>query len=160
MQHLFGLPAFTRLTKLLDQALQPTEEALRDAEFRLLHLRLLFSVLIGALPVIVARDHAAAHALHTTPPGLAEIHLEALGFRGWARWDGTKLTSGAGEPPFSPDVRISFCGVAPAAAALRGQLDAAAAVGLGQIQISGLVPLADGLSVAMDKVESYLKPAA
>lgn len=157
--HLFQLQRFTKLTQRLDAALQPTREALRDPAVMERHLQLLFKVLIGALPVLAAHDPVAGHTLASTPPGVGAIRMDGLGLRGWMRWDGRRLVAAPGDAPSPPDVQISFRDAPTASAALRGELDAMAAVGLGQIQIRGLIPLADGLSVAMDRVESYLKPA-
>jgi hypothetical protein len=151
---------FTALTKLLDQALQPAPAALADPEFRLLHLRLLFKVLLGAIPVIGRFDPPAIHSLGHTPPGLAEIRSPALDLAGWAEWADGRLTSGSGAAPRPPDVVITFCDRDTTDAALLGSLDPNAAVGLGQVDVRGLVPLADGLSLVMDRVETYLKPAA
>lgn len=158
--HLVALQKFTKLTKLLDAALQPTPEALRDPAFLSLHLQLLFKVLIGALPILAERDVSVRHSLSFTPSGVGQIRMDGLGLRGWVRWDGTHLTAAKGEVPGEADVQISFRDAETASAALRGQLDAMAAIGRGQIQVCGLVPLADGLSMAMDRVESYLKPVS
>ena len=150
---------FTALTKLLDQALQPAPGALDDPAFRELHLRLLFKVLLGAIPVIGLQDPPSRHSLGHTPPGLAEIRAPALDLAGWADWTGTRLTSGTGPAPRAPDVVITFCDRPTTDAALLGKLDPNAAVGLGQVDVRGLVPLADGLSLVMDRVEGYLQPA-
>ena len=150
---------FTALTKLLDQALQPSPEALSEPAFRQLHLRLLFKVLLGAIPVIGSQDGPSRHSLSHTPPGLAEIRAPALEVGGWADWTGSRLTSGAGSPPRAPDVIITFCDSETTDAALLGKLDPNAAVGLGKVDVRGLVPLADGLSLVMDRVEGYLQPA-
>ncbi len=53
---------------------------------------------------------------------------------------------------------ISFGDRATADAAMLGTLDNNAAVGLGRIDVRGLVPLADGLGMVMDRVDGYLKP--
>jgi hypothetical protein len=151
---------FTALTKLLDQALQPAPEALEDADFRLLHLRLLFKVLLGAIPVIGSQDPASRHSLGHTPPGLAEIRAPALDLVGWTDWSGGRLTSGIGPAGRAPDVVITFRDRETTDAALLGKLDPNAAVGLGNVDVRGLVPLADGLSLVMDRVEGYLQPAA
>lgn len=158
--HLVALQKFTKLTKLLDAALQPAPEALRDPALLDLHLQLLFKVLIGALPIVAGCDVSVRHSLSFTPRGVGQIRMDALGLRGWVRWDGTRLTAAKGEAPCPPDVQICFRDAETACAALRGELDSMAAIGRGQIEISGLVPLADGLSAAMDRVESYLKPAS
>jgi hypothetical protein len=151
---------FTALTKLLDQALQPAAGALADPAFREQHLRLLFKVLLGAIPVVGSQDPPSRHSLGHTPPGLAEIRAPALEMAGWADWtaDG-RLTSGMGPALRPPDVVITFCDGETTGAALLGKLDPNAAVGLGRVDVRGLVPLADGLSLVMDRVESYLQPA-
>ncbi len=158
--HLPALKKFTALTKLLDAALQPSREALANPDFLAVHLELLFKVLMGALPVLATRDETVRHTLRATPPGVGQIRMDGLGLRGWVHWDGARLTAARGDAPSTPDVQISFRDADTASSALRGELDAMAAVGMGRILISGLIPLADGLSVAMDRVESYLKPAA
>jgi hypothetical protein len=151
---------FTKLTKLLDQALQPAPGALDNPAFRELHLRLLFKVLLGAIPVIGSHDPPSRHSLSHTPPGLAEIRAPALDLVGWADWADGRLVSGTGPAPRAPDVVITFCDLQTTDAALLGKLDPNAAVGLGQVDVSGLVPLADGLSLVMDRVEGYLQPAS
>ncbi|MBE7211971.1 MAG: hypothetical protein INR65_13205 [Gluconacetobacter diazotrophicus] len=123
-------------------------------------MRLLFRVLVGAIPVLAEGDPVSRHTLSHTPAGTAEIRAPALGLVGWARWTRGRMTGGMGNPPGgAADVVITFADRATADAALLGSLDPNAAVGLGKVAVRGLVPLADGLSVAMDRVEHYLKPA-
>ena len=151
---------FTKLAKLLDAALQPAPGALGDPAFRERHVRLLFRVLLGAIPVLADGDPVARHTLSHTPGGTAEIRAPSLGLVGWARWSQGRMTGGPGTAPGGPpDVVITFTDRETADAALLGSLDPNAAVGLGKVDVRGLVPLADGLSVAMDRVEYYLKPA-
>ena len=151
---------FTALTKLLDQTLQPAPAALEDPTFRLLHLRMLFKVLLGAIPVVGGHDRSSRHVLGHTPAGLAEIRAPALDLAGWVDWADGRLTSGTGAAPRTPDAVITFRDQATTDAALLGKLDPNAAVGLGNVDVRGLVPLADGLSLVMDRVEGYLQPAA
>lgn len=151
---------FTKLAKQLDAALQPAPGALENEAFRETHVRLLFRVLLGAIPVLAEGDLVARHTLSHTPDGTAEIRAPSLGLVGWARWARGRMTGGPGPAPGgAPDVVITFTDRATADAALLGGLDANAAVGRGKVDVRGLVPLADGLSVAMDRVEYYLKPA-
>ncbi len=152
---------FTKLAKLLDAALQPAPGLLEnDPAYLERHLRLLFRVLLGAVPVLAEGDPVARHTLGHTPDGTAEIRAPGLGLTGWVRWSRGRMTSGPGALPDSekPDVAITFVDRPTVEAALLGTLDPNAAVGRGQVVVQGLVPLADGLSVAMDRVERYLKP--
>ena len=158
--HLPKLGTFTRLARELDAALQPAPGALDDPAYRERHVRLLFRVLLGALPVLAAGDPVSRHSLSHTPGGTAQIRLPALDLSGWVRWQAGNLTAGAGDLPggSGPDVIITFTDRSTADAALLGRLDANAAVGLGDVTVRGLVPLADGLGVVMDRVEGFLKP--
>ena len=154
-----GVTPFTKLAKLLNTALQPAPGALDDPAYRERHLRLLFRVLLGAVPVVAAGDGVSRHTLSHTPEGTAEIRVPAFGQVGWVRWAGGRVTSAPGPAPHSPDATITFTDRETTDAALLGRLDPNAAVGLGKVAIAGLVPLADGLSLVMDRVETYLKPA-
>ena len=151
---------FTKLAKILNAALQPTPGALDDPAFREQHLRLLFRVLLGAVPVVAEGDGVSRHTLSHTPEGLTEIRAPALGLSGWVRWARGRMTSAPGPAPDQPDAIITFTDRETTDAALLGRLDPNAAVGLGKVAIAGLVPLADGLSLVMDRVETYLKPAS
>ena len=147
------------MAKLLNAALQPAPGALDDPAFRERHLRLLFRVLLGAVPVVAGGDPVSRHTLSHTPEGLAEIRVPAFGQVGWVRWARGRVTAAPGPAPDAPDATITFTDRETTDAALLGRLDPNAAVGLGKVAIAGLVPLADGLSVVMDRVEGYLKPA-
>ena len=151
---------FVALTKLLDRYLQPTPEALTDESFRRLHLRLLFRVLVEAVPTVAEDDPVARHTLTHTPDGLVELRVPSLGLAGWMRWAGGRMTSALGPAPAgsAPDAVITFTDLPTADDALLGRLDPNAAVGLGRVDVRGLVPLADGMSVVMDRVEGYIKP--
>ncbi len=157
---LLNVRPFVALTRLLDRCLQPTPAALLDEPFRRLHLRLLFRVLVEAVPTIAEHDPVARHSLSHTPDGLAELRVPSLALVGWMHWARGRMTSAPGPAPAgtAPDAVITFTDLPTADAALLGRLDPNAAVGLGRVDVRGLVPLADGLSAVMDRVEGYIKP--
>ena len=157
---ILGVQTFVKLTKHLDAVLQATPAALADESFRLRHLRLLFRVLIGAAPIVGESDAVSRHTLSHTPPGTLELRVPSLDLTGHLRWENGRLTSSVGSLPdhATPDAVITFVDLPTADDALLGRLDPNAAVALGRVEIKGLVPLADGLSVVMDRVEGYIKP--
>jgi hypothetical protein len=75
----------------------------------------------------------------------------------WFEHGAAACPAGWGEPPRRPDVRITFGDVDIAFSALREEIDTLAAVGGGQIKVEGLVPLADGLNLVMQRLGLYLK---
>ena len=157
---ILGVKPFVALTKQLDRVLQATPAVLADESFRVQHLRLLFRVLVGAVPIVAETDPVSRHTLTHTPPGTLELRVPSLRLVGHLRWADGRMTSAPGPLPdrATPDAVITFVDLPTADDALLGRLDPNAAVGLGRVEIKGLVPLADGLSVVMDRVESYIKP--
>ena len=150
---------FIALTKHLDRVLQATPAALTVEPFRLLHLRLLFRVLVGAAPIVAEADAVSRHSLTHTPPGTLELRVPALGLAAHLRWADGRLTGALGPAPVpGPDAVLTFVDLPTTDDALLGRLDPNAAVGLGRVEVRGLVPLADGLGVVMDRVEGYIKP--
>jgi hypothetical protein len=43
---------------------------------------------------------------------------------------------------------------------MRDEVDTMAAIGAGDMRIDGLIPLADGLNVVMERLRVYLQPTA
>ena len=113
---------FTKLARELDAVLQPAPGALEDPAFLERHVRLLFKVLVGAIPVIAEGDPVSRHTLAHTPEGTARICLPALDLSAWARWAQGRMTAGVGEVPGGrpADVVITFTDRATADAALLG----------------------------------------
>ncbi|MFA6285828.1 MAG: hypothetical protein WC661_00485 [Opitutaceae bacterium] len=74
-------------------------------------------------------------------------------------FDADALTWGLGEPPVHPTVRITFANLSVVLAELDNRLDAPAALGLGDLKITGLQPLAEKLGLVMLKAGKLLKPA-
>ena len=76
-----------------------------------------------------------------------------------ASWFGCvdgEFAGGAGQAPRPPDTAIHFRDLSIASAAAAGSLDQLAAIGGGDIQVLGRIPLADTLDVLLDRIGSYL----
>ncbi len=155
--HWAKLRPFVALSKLLSEHLQPSEASLAAAspEWREAHTRLLLGVLCRAAPLVGQYDRAAATTLAGAPPGNLELQVPAFDFT-------ARLGSGDDAAPSrrAADATIIFRDDAALEEALHGRLDSAAAVGLGRLEVHGLVPLADAWSHVLDRVEAYLQPRA
>lgn len=154
--HWVKLRSFVALSKLLSEHLQPSEASLAAAspELREAHTRLLLGVLCRAAPLVGQYDRAAATTLAGAPPGNLELQVPAFDFT-------ARLGSGDNATQNGrADATIIFRDDDALDEALHGRLDSAAAVGLGRLEIHGLVPLADAWSHVLDRVEAYLQPRA
>jgi len=74
-------------------------------------------------------------------------------------FDAGALAWGVGDLPASPTVRITFARLSVVLAELDNQLDQPAALGLGDLVITGLQPLAEKLGLVMQQAGQLLKPA-
>ena len=152
------LSRFTRLTDRLKAVMDGQPLVLATSDGRALHARLsLIAAGLGLAPLAMG-DGPARAALAHTPYGLASFTIGgAKDATVWFDHGANACDAGWGPPPRRPDVEISFDDSAVAYSALRGEIDTIAAIGTGQIKVAGLVPLADGLNLAMERVADYLQ---
>jgi hypothetical protein len=153
------LTRFARLSKRLEAVLNGDAAVLATAAGRRLHARLsLIAAGLGLRP-LAEGDEASRKALSSLPIGLAAFRIEGeQGATLWFDHGSADYAAGWGEPPRRPDVRITFADMTVAYAAMRDEIDTLAAIGCGQIKVEGLVPLADGLNVVMERLRVYLQP--
>jgi hypothetical protein len=155
------LNRFAKLAARLEAVLNGHAEVLATAEGRRLYARLsLIAAGLGLAP-LAAGDAEAIRTLRTLPPGLAAFRIEGEpNSTVWFDFGAGKRTSGWSDPPRRPDVSIVFGNLPLAYAAMRDEVDTMAAIGAGDMRIDGLIPLADGLNVVMERLRVYLQPTA
>ena len=153
------LNRFAKLAARLEAVLDGHPEVLATAEGRRLYARLsLIAAGLGLAP-LAAGDADAIRTLQTLPPGLASFRIEGEpNSTVWFDLRANSQTSGWSEPPRRPDVSIVFGSLGLAYAAMRDEADTMAAIGSGEMTIDGLIPLADGLNVVMERLRIYLQP--
>jgi hypothetical protein len=151
------LARFSKLAERLEAVLDGAPAVLESVDGRRLHARLSLVVAGLALRPLAEGDAPARDILRALPPGLASftIHGEPQATI-WFEHGPNRV--GWSEPPRVPDVRIVFEDAKTAYAALREEIDTMAAVGSGKIRVDGLVPLAEGLNLVMERLRAYLKP--
>ena len=160
--HIGILIGFSALAERLQHILEGAPEILASDEGRRLFTRLtLITAGLGLKP-LAEYDAPARELLAHLPPGLASFTIE--GEPEATVWFDNrpalpnKTDAGWGVPPRRPDVAIRFADREIAYGALRDEIDTMAAVGLRQIVVDGLVPLADGLNLVMERLRAYLEP--
>jgi hypothetical protein len=153
------LNRFAKLAARLDAVLNGQPQVLASAEGRRLYARLsLIAAGLGLAP-LAQGDPDAIHMLQTLPQGLAAFRIEGEpNSTVWFDRRSGKAVAGWGDPPRRPDVSIVFGNIDLAYAAMRDEADTMAAIGAGDMTIEGLIPLADGLNVVMERLRIYLQP--
>jgi hypothetical protein len=153
------LNRFAKLAARLEAVLNGHEEVLSTAEGRRLYARLsLIAAGLGLAP-LAAGDAEAISTLRMLPPGLAAFRIEGEpNSTVWFDLGADRRTSGWSNPPRRPDVNIVFGSLSLAYGAMRDEVDTMAAIGAGEMTIDGLIPLADGLNVVMERLRVYLQP--
>ncbi len=157
---LIKLRPFLRLTKVLEETLQPADAALADPDVRRRHLIISFQVALRAVQIVAREDPLALRTLANTPPGVLVIRIPSLPFAASIVWENGELTSSPGEPSRAADATVTICDDETARLLLAGAIDPQVALGTGRVRVDGLIPLADGLDVLLHRVDAYLGAAA
>jgi hypothetical protein len=153
------LARFSAIAAILDAVLNGEPATLATAPGRRLYARLSLIAAGLGLQTLAEGDEQAHAALRTVPPGLATFTIRGeAGATVWFEHACGTHSAGWGEAPRQPDVSIAFADIDVAYAAMRDEIDTMAALGSGHIEVAGLVPLADGLNVAMERLRVYLQP--
>jgi hypothetical protein len=153
------LARFSKVAEKLEAVMNGRAEVLASVEGRRLYARLsLIAAGLGLAP-LAAGDRQAIDLLESLPPGLAAFRIEGEPNSSvWFDSEAGRRVSGWSDPPRRPDVSIVFGSVDLAYAAMRDEADTMAAIGCGEMKVDGLVPLADGLNVVMERLRIYLQP--
>lgn len=150
------LKTFQALAGMLEEYLRPPPARLTDPVFAEAHVRIAFGVALRALCQLGQHEPVTRRMLASGPCGCAVFQLGQKGYPSWISLFPEKLGWGRGVPPMGPDVRVRFFDLRTAVDALQARLDTQAAVGLGQLQVEGLVPLADHIDHLLERVGTYL----
>ncbi len=122
------------------------------------HVGLGFGTALRGAVILAAHD-PVGHAVGAHPPdGLARFQIPEVGFDGWLRFAGGSLEGGHGEPPAPADVTVCFPHFRTALLALRDELDTMAAIGTGEMLVTGSLPLAERLNVVLERMSDYFPP--
>ena len=152
------IKAFKALSALLEKCLRPNDEALEDEDFYQFHVALQLGIALRAAIELTAHEPISKKLMQQTPEGLAYFSVGLEGYGAWLDWVEGRLTSGKGAPDRKPDVTVVFKDPKTALQAVGNRIDVMAALGLGDIQVSGLVPLADSLGYVFERIPLYITP--
>jgi hypothetical protein len=123
------------------------------------HTGLGYGTALRGAVILGAHDPASRNVLAHTADGLARFQIPELGFDRWLQLECGALRGGRAAPPAPASVVITFPHWRTALAALRGELDEMAALGTGDLVISGSLPLADHLNLVLQRMADYFPPS-
>lgn len=152
------LRAFKTLTRLLEQHIRPTEFQLQDPAFHQAHVALQLGIALRAGVELIQHEPRARSIIENTPSGIAHFCVGTEGYSAWISWINGRIETGKGTPEREPDVRVTFRDGKTALKAIGNQIDVFAAIGLQEITVEGLVPLADALGYIFERIPLYIKP--
>lgn len=153
------LKTFSALADRLEKFLEGKGDLLDDPANRRLYTRLNLMLAGFGLKVLAEYDPFSQAILKSLPEGLAEFTIGGqAGATTWFDNRPGKYDAGWGTPPRQADVTVRFSDIEVACLALQDKSDTMADVGLRRITVDGLVPLADGLNVVMERLRDYLEP--
>lgn len=150
---LFRVGRFSAVTQHLSQ--------LMDAESGASEIRtkLLFGGLLVRALAVLCRGQADARAMLGDFGNVSMAFVIAERPMSWFKSIPSEnhFVGFSGAPPGSTSLAIEFESLDIAQAAADGRLDQLAAIGLGQVKISGLTPLGDALDILLDRIDHYLR---
>jgi len=147
---------FPKLTDRMERYLRASEETLKDRRtFELVTRCLLFTAVFG-LKELAENDPAVAELAAQTPNGTTEFRILPDGPAVHLTHANGSFSVGKGPAP-SPNARMAFRDYDVCHRLLNGRMDTFAAVGRGDVVITGFLPLVDRLSSLLEYLERYLK---
>jgi hypothetical protein len=155
---LADLKAFRALSAELEACLRPNEKQLEDPTFERFHVGLQLGIALRALVELTLHEPRAKRIMTDTPEGIAYFSIGAEDYGAWVEWRNGKITAGKGRPEQIPDVSVTFADAKNALRAIGNRIDVMAAIGMGNIQITGLVPLADAIGYIFERIPLYITP--
>lgn len=148
---------FKDLTKRLEYYMKPTEEVLSDRKKFAVTVELMIYAAARGAAIIATMDEEASHFAAASPDGTILIKVLPDGPAAYITKKGATITAGKGIPQGGVDAAMEFKDIDTAYGVLSGSLDAMAAIGSMDVKLSGMIPLVDGLNVALAKLGKFFE---
>jgi len=153
------IKAFKALSALLEATLRPpTKEQLEDIDFHNMHVGIQLGIALRATVELATHEKLSRTIMKNTPEGIAYFSVGKDGYGAWLEWRHGRLISGEDLPATRADVSVQFTDADTALRSVGNHIDVMAAIGLGDITIEGLIPLADSLGYIFERIPLYITP--
>ncbi len=145
---------FTRLTEILTRYLEPSDEDLKDPKFKAAHVEMSLMVGMAGAREIADLDPKMQKVVKKLPNGTLLFRVEG-GPSAHVIVDNRRIFALNG-PISDPVGTLTLKNVDIAADVMAKKVDTFAALGIGDIKVSGLIPLVDEFNALMDRVSYFL----
>ena len=154
LHHLARLSALAGLLARMDEVLNASPDETARQGWQALRVEILIGHLLpAAVAELGAHDPECRSALAPFGDFVAQVSAPPLA-SGWIARRDEALTSGSGAAPDAADLQLVFRDPEVALSAIDGQVDHLAASVTGEISVRGMIPLADAIARAMEKVST------
>lgn len=150
----FLLKNFTKLTDRLSAYLRPEGDALQDLEFFRISTTLMFHVIVEAIAQIGNHDKIGRFSASNIVDGIAKLAIADGPVAALVCRDHHITAVHSAPKEFLS--YMEFQGMTLARQLFDGQVNAIAAVGLGQVRIGGMIAQIDNINRILDRVAIYL----
>ena len=152
------LQVFKALSRALEQALRAQNLHRTDPTLHDFQVSLQLGIALRAVIQLTRHEPRSQRIMQETPDGLAYFSVGEERYGAWIEWKDGHISAGKHQPERQPDVSVRFNNPETALKAVGNRIDVMAAIGMGQIQVTGLVPLADALGYIFERIPLYIQP--
>lgn len=146
---------FPKLTDRLSYYLKPTEDLMKDKQYLEMNTRLTLNTAAFAVPEIASYDPVGIKIGKKIPDGTVAMRI-LPGFHSVnVKFSHGIATAEKGDVK-RPEALMEMKNVRLASGFLNGSTDAFTAIASGDVAIKGLIPMLDGMSLLLDRIQLYI----
>lgn len=146
---------FPKVTDRLTYYLKPSDELLNNREYLEMNTRLTLNTAAFAIPVIAALDPAGVKISSKIPDGTAVMRIKPSFHSVNITFSDGRASAQKGDAD-RPTACMEMKNISVANGFLNGRTDAFTAIASGDVSIRGVIPLLDGISLLLDRIQHYI----
>ena len=156
LDKLIQMKKFTRLTEIMTRYLRPSDESLKDPAFKRKFVDMTLQTALAGTAQVAKHDPKMHQVVGHLPHGTIQLSVLPDGPFAWVRVDTDKNIEGGTGTIKNPSANLNINGLDVAVDMLADRLDQFAALGTGDLEATGLLPLIDEFGALLDRVGKFL----
>ncbi len=147
---------FDKVTKRLEYYLKPTDELLKEQKYLQLNTRFTLNTAAYAIREIGLLDDFGKITASHIRDGIVEMKINPDGPSVFVEFKNGDIIPGTGKAE-NVMSSLSFKDIQVASDFLNGKTDAFTAIASGDVMMKGQIPMAEGVSLILDRIPEYLE---